>query len=480
MKTFAERFSAAKSAIAAYRYDPLAFYREILRFEPHRGRNDVPGEGQEGWLLGATKRENLLVTGNRWGKSTSAAARAIRKCAYQIGWTSATYEAMARKNESYQYVNIAPTADQAQIVFNKARGMLQGPRACWLVRDVKMTPFPTIVFCNGSVFQARSTAGDGAHLLGHSFDAINWDEAALEPHFQKILDNVLRMRLADRGGTLDFTSTGQGRNSFGLYFLDARAGKFDAFTWIGSSFDNTTIAAEDFENAARGMSERLRAQNLDGAIIDGCGSFFAIEDIEAVEDVNLNEHAVFERDPEDDTQIARLEVSVEPGVSWIAKYPDHWYMHGWDLADKKDRTVGFTADLSTTPWTIVEFEAFRRRGWDHVYDRIRRRQAKYRTPKSTKIDSTGLGDVVENELKDLKVEGFNFGGAGKKDALLANLQTAFSLRDFRMPLIQRVHNEHAFYERDDGDLETDCVMGLGVLMWFAKHAKKKFVYAKAI
>lgn len=477
MHSFVTRLTTTQEAISTYRYDAMGFYRNILEFTPHRGRNDIPGEGQEGWLLGAVKRENLLVTGNRWGKSTSAAARAIRKCAYQIGWTPEIRAAMAKKHEPYRYVTIAPTADQAQIVFRKAHSMLQGKRCAWLVRDVKMTPFPKITFCNGSELEARSTAGDGHHLLGHSFDAINWDEAALESRFQHILDNVLRMRLADRGGTIDYVSTAQGRNSFGLYFLAGREGKFDAFTWVGSSFDNTTIAVSDFENAARGMSDRLRAQNIDGAIIDGGGTFFGVEDISACEQSTLNEHAIVERDREDDTQVGRLEVCVEPGATWRSQYPDHRYMHGWDLADKQDRTVGFTVDLSTTPWTIVEFEAFRRRGWDYVFDRIRNRQQKYGTKKATKIDSTGLGDVVENQLKDLGVEGFNFGGAGKKDALLANLQTAFSLRDFRMPLIQRAHNELAFYERDDEDLETDCVMALGVLMWFAKHAKKKFAYA---
>jgi hypothetical protein len=471
-ETFQERLQVTKDKIAGFRTSPLDFYREVLEFVPHRGRLNQPGQGQEGWLLGATRKENLLVTGNRWGKSTSAAARAIRKCAYQIGWSPERAAIMKKKHEKYEYVNIAPTADQAGIVFHKAASMLQGPRSSWLVREVKMTPFPTIIFANGSRFQARSTAGDGRHLLGHSYDAVNWDEAALEPHFTKILDNVLRMRVADRGGVIDYTSTGQGRNAFGQYFLECREGKKDGFTWVGSSFDNPNIDKESIERAALVMTDRMRAQNIDGMIVEGGGAFFTMADIDAMEDKDLNEGAYVEYDPEDESQLAYLELR-EEGVRYCDRYRGHRYMHGWDLADKQDRTVGYTMDLSVTPWKVCEWERFRRKGWDYVYDRMRKRQTKYGTPKATKFDSTGVGDVVGNDIQDIGAEGFNFGGAGKKDALLANVQAALALREVTCPLILVAHNEFAFYEREDKDLETDCVMAFAVLLWFARQVPQK-------
>jgi hypothetical protein len=78
------------------------------------------------------------------------------------------------------------------------------------------------------------------------------------------------------------------------------------------------------------------------------------------------------------------------------------------------------------------------------------------------------------------VEGVNFGGAGKKDALLANLASVLSQRKIEMPLIMRMHNELAFYERDDKQLETDCVMSLAVAMWFAEHKQKVYAFATSV
>jgi hypothetical protein len=454
---------AFQKELAGYRTDPVGFCRRVLGFEPH--------VGQQRWLLHSDRDENVLVTGNRYGKSHVAAAKRIWKCIYRIGWDAKRTKEMTGRREAYQSINVAPTADQAQLVFYKALGMLNHPLVSWAVQDIKMTPFPCVTFGNGAVFQARSTAGDGRRLLGHVFDDANWDEAAYEPKFATILDNVLRMRLVDRSGKLDCTSTGNGRNAFGMYFLAGLEGKEpDRYCQTGSSRENPNIDQDRVDKAAARMPERMRAQNIEGAIVEGGGNFFATEDLTACEDSELNEHAMVHVDEEG--EVRHLELRDEKTMKpWCEAFPSHRYLHGWDLADKQDWTVGWTLDLSTTPITVVEFERFQRQGWDYNYARIRARQAKYRTPKATKIDSTGLGDVVENDLRDLRVEGVSFGGAGKKDALLTNLQAAFSLREFRMPLIQVAHNEFAFYERDDKELVQDCVMALAVAAWFARQNK---------
>ena len=451
------------------RDDPVAFCEEILGFEPH--------DGQKRWLVNSTADQNALVTGNRWGKSEIAAAKRIFKCTYKKGWSAAMDARMTAKRSVYQSLNVAPTADQAQLVWFKAHAMLQSPKASWLVRDVKMTPFPTITFVNGAVFQARSTAGDGRHLLGHDYDDVNWDESAYETRFAQILENVLLMRLVDRAGILDCTSTGNGRNTFGEYFLGGLPGAADKpgvakiradYSQSGSSRENPHIDQKRIESLALRLSDKMRRQNIDGQIVEGGGSYFEIADITAAENATLNDNLIVEYD--EDGLHAYAEVRADPAHPWKEAYPNHRYMHGWDLADKQDFTVGWTADLSTDPFTIVEFERFNRRGWEYVYERIRRRDRRYGTARATKIDSTGLGDVVETELADIGVEGLSFGGKGKKDAILANLQSALATRSFQMPFLPVAHNELAFYEREDEDLTTDCVMGLAVLFWFAKRS----------
>jgi hypothetical protein len=469
------RAAASKAALAdfaqrlrRYRDDPVGFCRDVLEMDPH--------PGQERWLRDGYATENALVTGNRWGKSHVAAAKRVYKAVYRKGWTKAIEEAMRRKHEPYKSLNISITADQAGLVWQKAFGMLQGRKASWLVKSSKLTPFPTIEFVSGAVFEARSTVHDGMHILGHDYDDVNWDEAAYERRFLKVRDGVLRMRMADRAGIIDYTSTGNGRNDFGLYFLSGLPGEKkdpDLYSQSGPTYENPHINADRITKLTTRMNDRMRQQNIEGAIIDAGGGYFNIEDIEAAIDEALSEFALVENDDQD--VVSRYVVRVDGGAkSWRDRYPSHRYLHGWDLADKQDWAVGTTWDLSTTPMTLVEFERFNKRGWDNVWARIRARQARYGTPKATKIDSTGIGDVAENELKDIQAEGVNF--AGKKDALLTNLQTALSLREVRWPFIKPLVDEHKFYERDDDKLDTDCVMSCAVAMWFARRRSSPLTF----
>jgi hypothetical protein len=277
---------------------------------------------------------------------------------------------------------------------------------------------------------------------------------------------------------LDYTSTGNGRNDFGLYFLTGLPGeKKDPhlYSQTGSTRENHYIDQSRVEMNAGRMSTRMAQQNIDGAIVDAGGGYFRIEDIEAATDADLGEFALVERDG--DEIECRYRLRVEGGTqSWRDRYPSHRYLHGWDLADKQDWAVGTTWDLSTTPFTLVEFERFNKRGWDVVWAQIRERHRRYGTAKATKIDSTGIGDVAENELKDIQAEGVNF--SGKKDALLTNLQTALSLREIRWPFIKVLIDEHKFYERDDDGLQTDCVMSCAVALWFARRRTSSVSWGK--
>ncbi|TAM90622.1 hypothetical protein EPN42_05625 [bacterium] len=451
----------AYERIRRYRGDKPGFSSEFLGLDPH--------PGQRRWLENATAAEDALVTGNRWGKSHIAAAQAIYACLYRPTWTPKIRAQAKRSSQVFYALNASITADQSKIVWYKAHAMLQGPKISWVVRDVKMTPFPTIIFANGSVFEARSTTRDGHHLLGHDYDFVNWDEAAYEKRFEVILDNVLRMRLVDRGGMLHFTSTGNGRNAFGRYFLTGLPGAKkdpELYSQTGATWENPHVDQERLAKNAARMSERMRQQNIEGAIVDSGGDFFSIEDLDGCHDETLDEQLrVLAYDDEDVEAWAQL--WPDPEVPWRLRYGSHRYVHGWDLADKRDWTVGITLDVSTTPQTVVEFERFHRLGWEHVYARIRDRHHRYGGV--TAIDNTGLGDVVESDLADVRPVGVNFAG-GRKDALLTNLQTALALRAIRWPLIKPMVDELGFYQRDDEGLVKDCVMSLAVAAWAARRA----------
>jgi hypothetical protein len=109
-------------------------------------------------------------------------------------------------------------------------------------------------------------------------------------------------------------------------------------------------------------------------------------------------------------------------------------------------------------------------GWKHNFAQMRATDDKYGS-KSTKFDSTGLGDVALDELADIRAEGINFSG-GRKDEVLTNLRVLLSQRGVQWPYLLVMQNELRFYERDDKDLMTDCVMSLAVACWWVKRVRR--------
>ncbi len=452
-----------------FRYDKTGFARYVLNFDPHAG--------QETWLAKADRDEDALTTGNRFGKSSVAAVDLIHACTYRDGWTQAIFDAMLRKHEPYHALNTANTADQARIVWSKASGLLQAPKAQWLVKSSTVSPFPRLTFVTGAILESRSLTRNGEHILGHTYDRVNMDEAAFAKRFDQIRENVLLNRVVDRAGRITYTSTGNGRNEYGRFFLRALTGKDpDLYAQSGNTLENTYIPRERVLKNIERMSPRMRQQTIEGAIIDGGGDYFPPEDLaEAYQDAYDAMLVVHERDDEDLVSHAELFPDAKEdggtGPCWRERYPNHKYITGWDIADKKDWTVGITLDVSVRPFLVVEFERFHQRGWKFNFARMIRRDHKYGA-RTTKFDSTGIGDVATDDLKELdpnmRAEGFNFAGGGKKDALLTNLQTALSLRQVAWPDIPPLRDEMSFYERDDKGLVKDCVMSLAIAMWFAK------------
>jgi hypothetical protein len=430
-----------------------------------------------------------LTTGNRYGKSHIAAAKLVYVAAYKIGWNERIRARAKANHQIYRAANIAPTLDQAKIVWTKAFGMLQGRRISWLIDDVKLSPYPIITLKGSdgiaSTIEARTTANRAQSLLGGDYDFFNWDEAALEKSFTETYENVLRMRLADRRGRLDITTTGQGRNEYGRFFIDGLEGRVpDLYTQSGSTAENPNLETT-VEEMMRGYSQRMIQQNILGMIVDGGGGFFDIEDLEAAEDADLTALMKSTAQQKDASVIAHAELYVDD-LNWHNRYPDHRYVHFWDIANTTDWTVGITLDCTDTVMRLVEFERFQKTGYAHIYDKMRERHRKYQigvvdsgSNKSSRtyFDATGVGQTIGDTLKDIRAEGFVF-TKPSKDEILTDLQSALSLRQLKYPQIPVLFDELKFYEREDRDLIQDCVMALAGAVHFGK--RKKFAYAATI
>jgi len=160
------------------------FAREVLQVELH--------PGQKKWLDNSNKRENILVTGNRWGKSFVSAVKIIHHV---------LFKPRLRKfdqNKKYRIVTASITQDQANIIFNqvtafiKQSGFLES-----LLNSSTKTPYPRLEFGNGAIVEARSTQNRGEYLLGNDYDLFLFDEVAFESDPEYVVENVIQMRLAD-------------------------------------------------------------------------------------------------------------------------------------------------------------------------------------------------------------------------------------------------------------------------------------------
>jgi hypothetical protein len=310
----------------------------------------------------------------------------------------------------YRCVNVAITQDQAEIIFGKMVAMIGRSKPLKaMMRSIRQTPFPHIVFRNGSEIWARSSHNRGEYLLGHDFDYINFDEAAYEPYGESVVDGVIKMRLADRGGTLDYSTTPNGLNWF-YRRCQAIAKDGRGYVQHGTTMENPHLSKKYLEELKSSISPSRLAQHLQGKFTSFEGRLFSEE------------------------VIARCLIFPEAGESLAQDSPggERLYIHGWDLARKVTYTVGVTLDVSAFPYRVVRVMRMQR-DWPVTIRIIKETQKLFGG--ITVIDATGLGDVVLAELDDIGAAGVNFGG-GNRDLLLANFERAITAGEVRWPDIE--------------------------------------------
>ena len=418
--------------------DPVYFAREFLGVEPH--------PAQEVWLRRAHCPENLLHAGNRWGKSLVQAIKFAHRCFFQI--RNPRFDRSGR----YVAVNVSITLDQARIIFNETVHLIRRhPLAERFIADLIRTPFPYLQLTNGSVMWARSSQRRGEYLLGHDFDYVTFDEAAFEQNPEEVVEEVLAMRIVDRAGQIDYTSTPNGKNWFYRKALWLASHPSLGYVQRGDTRDNPHLPADFLARTMQRLTPNRRAQNIEGRFVD-CGNEVLTEE--------------------------QIRSALSHGTGLRAPQFRHRYVHGWDLARKRTWTVGVTLDISVRPMQVVAFERFQHRSWPSVYTAIRRRHATYGG--RTVIDATGLGDVVLAELQDIGALGYNFGerGGRAKNELVAGVEQAFAAAQVAFPDIELITESGEYWSlagelREftwDDNAHCDAVLALALALWLARDA----------
>ncbi|MCK4856957.1 MAG: hypothetical protein KAT58_03215 [candidate division Zixibacteria bacterium] len=409
--------------------DPVLFCREFLEIEPH--------PGQQRWLTNSDKGQNLLVTGNRWGKSLVQAIKMVHRAIFRI--RDLEYDTARR----YRLLSLAITQDQANIIFRNCLTLIKGKSLVeLLVEKVTYTPFPRIEFGNGAEITARTSQNRGEYILGNDYDYINFDEVAFELHPEYIVDEILTMRLADRKGMLDLTSTPRGKNWFYQKYRQLAAQPAAAYVQQGRSTENPHLSGEFLQRKIETLPQARVNQNIYGMFVESGNEILAEQFIQQ---------------------------ALAQATGLAARVAHHRYLHGWDLARKQTYTVGITLDVARKPYQLVRLERFQRRDWPAVYETIRKRQHEYGG--ETVIDSTGIGDVVVSHVDDIKPHGFIFTAQSKAE-LLTNLQSEFEAGNLGIPQVEQNTGEEYWSLSEElrevsweQNNHCDAVMALALALW---------------
>ncbi len=417
--------------------DPAVFARQVLGVSLH--------PGQRNWLTGSVQRENVLVTGNRWGKSFVTAIKLIHHAIYRL--RSPVYDRCGR----YRAVVASITQDQANIVFDQVvRLVRQSEVISPLVAEIVRTPYPRLVFGNGATVEARTTQNRGEYLLGNDYDLFVFDEVAFEASPEYVVEEVILMRLADREGRLDLVSTPNGKNWFYRRARDIAEGRRQGYFQSGDSRENPFISKAYLDERVKYFTESRLQQNIMGRFVDSGG--------EVIKGAGI------------DRALERFEEPQQPVDDGRS-----YFISGWDLARKQTATVGITVEV----WPggqvrVVELERFRHFDWVVVMERIRQRQKLF--PGRLVVDATGLGDVVVEQLGEYRPEAVVFTPATKAELLtnveLMHAKEQISYARWELPdgpgRTWSLEDELRQARWDDNN-RCDALMALALALWPLRH-----------
>lgn len=461
-------YEKRRDIVRASKASSVFFANQFLPKKPH--------PGQITWLNESHAPINVLVPGNRWGKSTVIAMKHIWKCVFKVGMTRVMKEA----GDPYETISVAMSADQAEIVFREAKRLLSTKGLRPLVKDFRSSPFPHIIFTNGSVMHCRSAHDDGKYIDGHRYMYLSIDEAGWISNLRHLMTNVILMRLAG-GGEIDLIGTPKGYNDLYFYFERGQRGIPGYYSQRGSIYDNPYLPPEDIKMRDKLLASadpKMREQVLFGEFVDFTGLAFTRDQRDNAFDPSLREH--------------------------VPRTDGHKYIVGWDLGRTTDYTVGIVLDITTRPWTLVSYTRLNRVSWEEIYATIERVAKEYGCNYSV-IDATGpQGDVIEEELtkRGTMVYGYKSSTKALKIELINNLQTALdegrtasgytTEKDengheieipilqppgtgwglLRLPTITQLMDEMGVYSLDDKDIPyTDSVMSLALTVNAAYEAE---------
>lgn len=307
-----------------------------------------PHAGQREFLL-APAAIRVLACGRRWGKTDACAVDVL---------------AALHQPSPTRHLIVAPTQDQANLLFDRVRELLDALPDVEGVQ-VRRTPYPRLTY--GPHRLTARSGHIGRSLRGNEATHVVMDEAAFVP--EALLTEVAMPMLATTNGLLTLISTPNGLNHFWRFFRMGETGEHGIWSRRAPSAESPFVSSEFLAVQRRLISERAFAVEYEAQFQNAAGAVFRSEALEA----------------------CFVAVPQPPPVAAVSI--------GVDWARSQDYTAVVAVAGSRDEAWVVHAEQFQGLSWTAQVERVAGRIAAF-PGALVSGDSTGLGDPLQEALRD--------------------------------------------------------------------------------
>lgn len=454
--------------------------------------------GQVRFLHNSTKKINILVPANRWGKSITVAIKHIHANFYKKGIQRGS---SGWRGLEYRTANIAPKGANTEAVFKAIEQIMTStfpiPMPDGSIRSNKCqieyfydaekalhtAPYKN-VFTNNSYTEHRSLGADqGDSLQGKPYGYISYDEGGRSNHLEdEMYDNIMP-RLFDWNGSFDLVSTPDRTSSSLLYHHELYLRGLNpedegVYTQEGSIDDNTFFAPEQIaQHKLDNEHNPAKDQVLYGKFIFAGEAIYPADQIEDALDVSLNDSIRF--------------------------IPGHQYIISIDTSIGNDEFVILVLDVTVRPFRVVRIEAIKgalrspqqhintlldifdhynlQNGCKIILETFNGESKRFYLdmPRSVQLRTRCYGSWLPEGQKRLEKGGKIF---YKADIIIA-LQKLLSAREIKVPVDQKLKGQLIQYREKDENMKQDRIVALMLAAWLAtsganKNPKPKYQTAK--
>lgn len=447
--------------------------------------------GQIAFLRGATANVNLLVPGNRWGKTVAIAVRHVWHNFYKIG--VAEGDAEEWKRAYYRTVALAPLSEILDTDFKIIKDILMGNfvvskddepiktnqcRINWYVEwDKCRNSAPFFIQFKDNSGIKFSTTGDnkGSGVQGQKFGYGSYDEGGRSYHLEYELKSNLIPRFGEMGAQLDIPSTPDQASPSLLYHyeifklgLEEKEG-FKSFE--GSAFENVFLPESYFKQVKESLgNDPIINQVLYGKFVFAGDNLFPAGDIAEAQDESLNDGERYELKHnyiigidtamgEDEMVYTVLDVTDEEHIRLVrqigakgnSKSPQLHMLDLMDLYDAYNQAKNVKIILETWNGESARF----------YMDLPREMQT------VTKCFGSWQPPGITS-----KMIGRNPRNVRKAEILIA-LRKLLANKKLKIPIESNLIKQLSIYREEDNKLPTDRVMSLALACWLATDGRPK-------